>query len=124
MNGNLLIKNGVLVGPNGSRAADILVKDGLIEEISADIQPENEVQVLDAKGKTVMPSFADMHVHLRDPGFTYKEDLESGIKAAVNGGFTHITAMGNTNPAPDNLEVLSDILSRAKALNLGRRMAA
>ena len=118
MNGNLLIKNGVLVGPNGSRAADILVKDGLIEEISADIQPENEVQVLDVKGKTVMPSFADMHVHLRDPGFTYKEDLESGIKAAVNGGFTHITAMGNTNPAPDNLEVLSDILSRAKALNL------
>jgi len=115
---NLLIKNGLLVGPNGSRAADILIVDGMIEQIAPDIQPDGKVQVLDAIGKTVMPSFADMHVHLRDPGFTYKEDLQSGIKAAVNGGFTHITAMGNTNPAPDNTEVLGDILQRAKALDL------
>ena len=115
---NLLIKNGLLTGPNGSRVADILIVDGMIEQIAPDIQPDGKVQVLDAIGKTVMPSFADMHVHLRDPGFTYKEDLQSGIKAAVNGGFTHITAMGNTNPAPDNPEVLGDILQRARALDL------
>ncbi len=118
MNEDLLIKNGLLLGPNGSRAADVLIKNGLIEEIAADIQPDGEINVLDVKGKTVMPSFADMHVHLRDPGFTYKENLESGVKAAVNGGFTHIVAMGNTNPAPDNTETLGDILNRAKALDL------
>ena len=117
MSYDLLIKNGLLVGPNGSRAADILIKDGMIEQIAPDIPPEN-TKILDAAGKTVMPSFADMHVHLRDPGFTYKEDLQSGVKAAVNGGFTHITAMGNTNPTPDNVEVLGDILKRAKALDL------
>lgn len=115
---DLLIKNAFLVGPNGSRVADVLIQDGMIAEVAPEINPEDKIEILNAKGKTLMPAMADMHVHLRDPGFTYKENLESGLEAAIKGGFTHVTAMGNTNPVPDNVEVLSDIIQRAEKLNL------
>ena len=79
---------------------------------------ETDVNVVDVSGLTIMPSFADLHVHLRDPGFLHKETLETGVKAAVNGGYTHIVAMANTKPVADNTEVIADVLARAQKLSL------
>ena len=73
-------------------------------------------QVIDASGCIVAPGLVDVHVHFRDPGFTYKEDLETGSAAAAAGGYTTVVCMANTKPVVDCPEVLDDILKRAKAL--------
>ena len=70
--------------------------------------------MIDAKGKYVMPGFIDLHVHFRDPGLTYKEDIITGSRAAAAGGVTTVCAMPNTKPVVDNVEVLQDILQRAE----------
>ncbi|MBR7158399.1 MAG: dihydroorotase [Alphaproteobacteria bacterium] len=115
----MLIKNGTLIDAAIIGHADIMIKDGKITRLEKRLPvPEGEETVIDASGYVIMPSFVDMHVHLRDPGYPAKETLETGVKAAVNGGYTHIIAMANTNPVVDNPETLSDIQARAKQLNL------
>ncbi len=116
----MLIKNGTLIDAEIIAEADILIKDGKIKAMGKDIPEAEASQIIDASGLVVMPSFADMHVHLRDPGFPDKETLETGVKAAINGGFTHIIAMANTKPAADNSETVADILSRAQKLDLAK----
>ena len=93
----LLIKNGRVIDPAGKkeRNADIVVKDGKIEKIYPEgtLPPEAEAaanQVLDAKGLVVAPGLVDVHVHFRDPGLTYKEDIHTGAAAAAKGGFTTV----------------------------------
>ena len=111
----LLIKAGTIVdGTNRSEyISDILVEDGRIVQIGQELNVAAE-QVLDASGCYVMPGLIDLHVHLRDPGLTHKEDLMTGAMAAARGGVTSICAMPNTKPAVDNVDTLKDILSRAK----------
>ena len=111
-----LIKNGTLVLRDGEKKADILIEDGKISKISANIKAD--CKVIDAAGKHVLPGFIDMHVHLREPGFEGKEDIESGSKAAVAGGFTQVCCMPNTNPVCDNAVVVSYILNRRREVNL------
>ena len=110
----LLIKNGRVIDPAGKkeRNADIVVKDGKIEKIYPEgtLPPEAEAaanQVLDAKGLVVAPGLVDVHVHFRDPGLTYKEDIHTGAAAAAKGGFTTVVCMANTKPIVDNEETLS-----------------
>lgn len=71
---------------------------------------------INAEGCVVAPGLVDVHVHFRDPGFTYKEDLETGSRAASAGGFTTVVCMANTKPIVDTPEVLQDILERTKSL--------
>lgn len=111
-----LIKNGTLVLREGEKKADILIEDGKISKISANIKAD--CKVIDAAGKHVLPGFIDMHVHLREPGFEGKEDIESGSKAAVAGGFTQVCCMPNTNPVCDNAVVVSYIKYRQQQVNL------
>ncbi len=111
-----LIKNGTLVLRDGEKKADILIEDGKISKISANIKAD--CKVIDASGKHVLPGFIDMHVHLREPGFEGKEDIESGSKAAVAGGFTQVCCMPNTNPVCDNAVVVSYIKYRQQQVNL------
>lgn len=111
-----LIKNGTLVLRDGEKKADILIEDGKISKISANIKAD--CKVIDAAGKHVLPGFIDMHVHLREPGFEGKEDIESGSKAAVAGGFTQVCCMPNTNPVCDNAVVVSYIKYRQQQVNL------
>ncbi len=110
----LLIKNGIVVNPGdrSERRADILVKDGVIARIAEALSSEAD-HVIDAAGAYCMPGFIDMHVHLRDPGLTYKEDIETGGAAAVHGGFTTIVAMPNTKPAADCPEVIRYVQEKA-----------
>ena len=111
-----LIKNGTLVLRDGEKKADILIEDGKISKISANIKAD--CKVIDAAGKHVLPGFIDMHVHLREPGFEGKEDIESGSKAAVAGGVTQVCCMPNTNPVCDNAVVVSYIKYRQQQVNL------
>lgn len=93
----------------------VYVEDGIIveafDESSAD-------KIIDCKNLALMPSFIDMHVHFRDPGFTYKEDLETGSHSALAGGYTSVLLMGNTKPTVSSPEIYNDIIKRGKDLDL------
>lgn len=111
----LLIKNGHIVdvktGING--IYDLLAVDGKIAEIAKGLDEEG-CEVIDAKGLYVLPGLVDAHCHLRDPGFEYKEDIESGTRSAAMGGFTSIACMPNTNPVADNEAVIKYIINKAR----------
>ena len=113
----MIIKNGNVVLKNSVEKKDILIENGKIVKIADEIC-ENGHEIIDACGKHVFPGLIDMHVHLRDPGFEYKEDIESGSKAAVKGGFTQICCMPNTNPIMDNKVVVSYVKHKAQEVGL------
>ena len=112
-----LIKGGRVIDPatGTDEVKDILIEDGVIKKIAKSVSSKN-AEVIDAKDKWVMPGFIDMHVHLRDPGQTDKEDLETGCAAAAAGGFTGLVAMPNTKPPIDNADEFSYVDNKAKAL--------
>lgn len=109
----VLIKGGRILDPknNIDMVGDILVEGDRVAEVSENIE-RNADRVIDAKGMYVMPGLIDLHVHLRDPGLTEKETVETGCAAAINGGFTTIFAMPNTKPVADNPEVIKDVQER------------
>lgn len=75
---------------------DIRITNGIITELAPDLAPQNEEEILDLSGLTVAPGLVDTHVHFRDPGLTYKEDIHTGSLAAAKGGFTSVICMANT----------------------------
>ena len=111
----ILIKNGRLIDPASKRdeIVDIAIENGKIKEIGK-IDGEKFEEIIDAKGYVVSPGLIDVHVHFRDPGFTYKEDILSGAKSAARGGFTTVVCMANTKPVVDNVETLKYINEKAK----------
>lgn len=94
---------------------DLYVEDGIITE---KFPKEEADEIIDCNNLALLPSFTDLHVHFRDPGFTYKEDLETGSHAALKGGFTNVLLMGNTKPTVSSHEVYEDIIKRGKNLDL------
>lgn len=113
-----LICGGDVVLPQGIKRADLLLEGNKIVKIAENIRRETDYKVIDASGKTVLAGIIDIHVHLREPGFEGKEDIESGSKAAVAGGVTQVCCMPNTDPVCDNAVVVKYILSRAAEVNL------
>lgn len=111
----LLIKNGRVLDPASERdgICDILVADGVIQKVAENIEAE-DAKVVDATGYFVMPGLVDLHVHFRDPGLTYKEDIETGAKAAARGGYTTVLCMPNTSPVIDAPEKVEYVYNRAK----------
>ncbi len=122
----LLIQNGYVMDPKSGREGvmDILVKDKRIEKMGTDLakalseQELTQCQIIDAEGKIVAPGLVDVHVHFREPGFTHKEDIETGSKAAAKGGFTTVVLMANVKPQVDNVETLQYILERGKTTGI------
>lgn len=112
----ILIKGGRVVdAKNGiDKIADLLVKDGVIAEISEQITAVDADEIIDASGSVVAPGLVDMHVHLRDPGQEYKEDIETGTRSALAGGVTSVACMPNTKPVTDCEPIVSYIKTRAK----------
>lgn len=108
-----IIKNGCVVDPEtnliGTR--DILLCQDKVEKIAEHIELE-DAQVIDATGKYVLPGFVDVHVHFRDPGFTAKEDIYTGARAAAKGGYTSVVMMANTKPSIDSVETLEYVLKK------------
>lgn len=107
----MLLKHGKILVDNQQIATDILIQDGIIVEMGADIVVNNE-ETIDCTGKLLVPGFIDVHVHLREPGGEHKETIETGTLAAARGGFTTVCSMPNTNPVPDNVEVFERLKSR------------
>lgn len=117
---NLLLIGGRLIDPLSGRdeVADILVREGHIEKIGTSVQISGSPETIDLHGKVVAPGFIDIHVHLREPGFEYKETILTGCTAAASGGFTAVCCMPNTNPPIDDEAVVRFIQRKAKeALN-------
>ena len=110
----LLIQKGRLVDPVGGIGGvmDILIEDGRLAVIGSDLR-DQDAQVIDARGLTVCAGLVDMHVHLREPGLEYKEDISTGTAAAARGGVTSVACMPNTKPAVDSPEQVRYILRRA-----------
>ncbi len=110
-----IIRNGRVIDPANKRdeIVDLAIVDGRIADLSAIRNPQSEVEEIDAKGLVVAPGLIDMHVHLREPGFSHKETIESGARAAAAGGFTTIVCMPNTSPAADNPSTIAWIKDRA-----------
>jgi len=110
----IIIKNGHVISPkNGIDGQfDIRIADGRIAQIAENIIPNGE-KIIDASGKIVAPGLVDIHTHLREPGFEYKEDIETGTRSAARGGITSIACMPNTNPATDSAEIIDYINRRA-----------
>ena len=101
----ILIKNGIVTDPSShyEDKADLLIKDGKIANIApCGTIEEKNCEIINAEGMVVAPGLVDVHVHFRDPGFTYKEDIETGAQAALRGGFTSVVLMANTKPTVDN----------------------
>ncbi len=115
----LLIKKGKVVDPsqNLEGVFDLLVEGEKIKKIGTDIF-EPEAEIIDATGLIVAPGFVDLHVHLRDPGQTYKEDIESGSRCAVAGGYTTVVCMPNTEPPIDSVWVAEYVMLKARSVNL------
>jgi len=114
---NILIKNGRVIDPANKvdEKLDVLISDGRIAKIGKPGSFSAEgMQVIDAAGKLVVPGLIDMHVHLREPGFEYKETIATGTAAAKAGGFTSVCCMPNTNPVNDSRSVTEFILSQAR----------
>lgn len=113
----LIIKNGKILDPASGleRTGDIEVENGRITMLggSSDRPLKKGDQVIDAAGMTVAPGLIDTHVHFRDPGFTYKEDIFTGARAAAAGGFTTVVCMANTKPVADNEKTVSYIMEKA-----------
>ena len=111
---SMLIKNGRVIDPANKidDTLDILIKDGVIAEVGKGLKAKAE-ETVDAKGKLVTPGLADIHVHLRDPGLEYKEDIVTGTRSAAAGGFTSIACMPNTKPVVDNKSVVKYIIDKA-----------
>ena len=123
----LLIKNGRIMDPATETEGvfDILIDKekivriglcGSLDEIAREsasmMEAGDDYTEIDAGGCIVAPGLVDGHVHFRDPGFTYKEDIETGARAAAKGGFTTVVMMGNTNPHPDNVDTIKDMIER------------
>lgn len=115
--GKYLIKNGHLIDPaNGiDGKMDILIQGRTVCKVAENIsEKDSSTEVIDASGKVIMPGFIDLHVHLREPGFEYKETVLTGAKAAAKGGVTTICPMPNTKPVIDTPVMVKDLLERAK----------
>lgn len=111
----ILIQNARVMDPsqNMDMTADILLENGVIAAVGENLSAEN-AEVINASGLVAAPGLIDMHVHLRDPGFTHKEDILTGCMAAAAGGFTAVASMPNTKPVTDTPEIIEYILDKAK----------
>lgn len=121
----LLIQNGYLLDPKSGKEGsfDILIRDNVIQKIAPSIsidepKDHSDLTIIDAKDYMIAPGLVDVHVHFRDPGFTYKEDIFTGAKAAAKGGFTTVVLMANTRPAVDNPDTLHYVLNRGKETDI------
>jgi dihydroorotase len=116
---SILIKGGRVLDPGRFVGiADVLIDNGKIAALGQNLPAPAEARAIQASGKVVMPGFVDLHVHFREPGFEYKETIQSGSAAAVAGGFTTVCCMPNTNPVNDNQAVTEFMLERSRLAGL------
>lgn len=117
----IIIANGTIVTAEDTYKSDILIVDGVIAKIEKKLADKEEADIiLDARDNYVFPAFVDMHAHFREPGFEHKEDIASGSKAAVAGGYGAVACMPNTKPVIDNVPLVKYILEKSAEANLAK----
>jgi dihydroorotase len=118
----VLIRGGRVVDPSRrlDQTLDLLLKDGVVAKVDEKILPPKGAAVVEAAGFVVAPGFVDLHAHLREPGFEYKETIASGTAAAAAGGFTTVCAMANTDPVTDDAPTVSFVVRRARETGVVR----
>ena len=118
----ILIKQAILLHPdkNKEEIGDLYIEDGYIKGVGKELNLDQNVEIIDGKNKVVVPTLVDMHVHFRDPGYEWKETLETGSIAAVAGGFTAVACMPNTNPPIDNKMIVRYIYEKSNIIGLAR----
>lgn len=116
----MVIKNIRLINPmtEFDDIVDIVIKDEKIDKIGSNLEDNDDKQEIDGEGLICAPGLIDVHVHFRDPGFTYKEDIYTGAKAAAAGGFTTVVLMGNTKPSVDNVDTLNYVLKKGEETDI------
>ncbi|HQQ76865.1 MAG TPA: dihydroorotase [Thermoanaerobaculia bacterium] len=117
----VLLRGGRVVDPsrNLDQTLDVLIRDGVVAKVDEKI-PAKGADVVEAAGFVVAPGFVDLHTHLREPGFEYKETIASGTRAAAAGGFTTVCAMANTDPVPDDAPTVAFVVRRARETGVVR----
>lgn len=119
---SILIKNALVYSPAGFQKSDVLVKESVIDTLGTSVSADGVTRVFDAQDKYfLIPGFVDVHVHLREPGFSYKETIKSGTMAAAKGGYTAVCSMPNLNPPPDcadNLKAQTDIINKDAVIDV------
>ena len=120
----ILIKGGRVIDPSQSidKVEDVAIADAKILGVDSGIDLEH-AEVIDATGMIVCPGFIDLHTHLREPGFEYKETIATGTAAAARGGFTTVCAMPNTSPVMDSRSIVDFVLTKAARRGSGTRPA-
>ena len=116
-----LLKNGLLFTKDGFRPVDLSVAEGRVISVAGGLEAAAGAVAIDLHHAAVFPGFVDVHVHLREPGFSYKETIRTGSLAAARGGYAHVCAMPNLNPIPDSLEALNvqrEIIARDAAVHV------
>lgn len=113
----MIIANVEMIDAKRVGIGNVLIRDGIIVDTDYKGSFKGKM-VVEASGLTLLPSFIDMHCHLREPGYEYKEDMKSGMTAALHGGFTHLCAMANTNPIIDSRELVRKNKMKSKSLDL------
>ncbi len=116
-----LLKNGLLFTKDGFRPVDLSVAEGRVISVAGGLEAAAGAVTIDLHHAAVFPGFVDVHVHLREPGFSYKETIRTGSLAAARGGYAHVCAMPNLNPIPDSLETLNvqrEIIARDAAVRV------
>ena len=103
---NILLSGGNICDGKTIERKDILITDGVVSDVSLSTAKTNDTVVFDCQGLTIFPGFTDVHVHLREPGFSYKETIETGTEAAAAGGYTAVCSMPNLKPVPSDMESL------------------
>lgn len=117
---SMLLKNANVYTDGTFKIQDLIISDGIIKAVGSSLFSSSE-EIIDCTGLTVFPGFVDVHVHLREPGFFYKETIESGTKACARGGYTSVCTMPNLKPCPDSLENLKvqlDIIDKDAVINV------
>lgn len=112
----LLIKNARIVDWSQDFTGDVYINNGIIAEIGESL--DKRCSTIDAKGYVLLPAFVDLHAHFREPGFTYKENIESGSCAAVKGGYTMVNLMANTKPVCSTMDTINYVLKKVKEVRL------
>jgi dihydroorotase len=116
-----VLKNGNILNGGNWQEKDVVIEDGKIARIALGVETdETRDRVIDVGGRLIAPGLIDMHVHLREPGFEYKETIETGTRAAARGGFTTVACMPNTNPPLDTADRLAQVLKRVREAGFAR----
>lgn len=118
---NYLLKNGKIFQDNKITSGNLLICDGLVVSVGSDVPPIGDAEIIDLNNCFVFPGFVDVHVHLREPGFSYKETIKTGSLAAAHGGYTDICSMPNLSPVPDseeNMKIQLEIIEKDAVINV------